>query len=190
MVLRTRDVDVWRVAQAYLYSNGDVQRAALLVGTDPLVVKQLAKEHDWESQLSWIVKPGAGPDDEERRKINRETNYLQAVQLRSLVDRVVHHLHDGGTEALQGFLEAIDKKGNPVPSMKPLLELAKAAETVQLMTYAALDDSKAVSELESTNGKVADLALSVARSMDRLIEKSDMANGSAIPVVAEVINSK
>lgn len=190
MVLRTRDVDVWRVAQAYLYTNGDVYRTALLSSTEPQVVKQLASEHDWASQLTWIAKPGAGPDDDERRKLNRETNYLQAVQLRAIVDRVIGHLHEGGPEALSGFLETLDKKGKPVPSMKPLLELTKAAETVQAMTYASLDDKKAIEELGQTNGKVADLALTVAKSMDRLIQRSDMAGGSAIPVVAEVLDSR
>ena len=39
------------------------------------------------------------------------------------------------------------------------------------MTYASLDDKKAIEELGQTSSKVADLALTVAKSMDRLIQE-------------------
>ena len=187
MLIRTRDVDTLRVGQAFLHTGGDVARTAVICRVAPDVVKQLSIEHDWPAQLESVAATGPGLDDEEKRRLNRDQNLLQAHRLRELVERVVGYLADTDSQTFQHFFTAVDKQGNPVPTVKPLLELTKAAESIHGMTYSALGDKPSADRLNEASTKTGDIALTVARALDRLIERT-VPERSAIPVTREVFD--
>ena len=66
-----------------------------LSSTEPQVVKQLASSTIGRASLRGSRNPVLVPMTTNGEKLNRETNYLQAVQLRAIVDRVIGH-HEGG----------------------------------------------------------------------------------------------
>lgn len=169
VILKTKDVDVLAVGWTYLHFFGDVPKTAVHSGVSPMVVEQLAREHDWDSQLQEVRSIRADETETDAKARNRTVNFLQAQRLRSIVDRVVSHLHEADDKTFASFFETTDRKGNVIPNSKALTDLTKAAETVHQLTYAALGDTRAAEK--AGDNRVGEIGLAVANALNATLDK-------------------
>jgi hypothetical protein len=161
MKLRKADIDVSRVFLAFMAFSGDVSRTAVAVDLDPATVEALAVEEKWHEKMDQYSALRA-EDCNLQVQMNRALNYVQAHQLRLIVDSVISELAQS-KERLMESLTIVTKAGVSF-SAKPLTDLVKAAEAVQLMTARALGDQGGrVGDSESGGGSI---GLSVARALN------------------------
>lgn len=147
----------------YLSTQGDIAKAAAFVMCDEAELAKLAREHNWAERYDKLQAIRAEKGVEAMaRELNRTVNYVQAVQLRQLLDRVIIGLGEPG--GLEKALMVPAREGGEVFSTKPLEGLAKALETTQRMTYMALGDM--ITEREASEERNAGAAaLGVLRMM-------------------------
>lgn len=139
---RKEQLDVSKIFLAYIACFGDVVQTADVANCRIADVLYLSKSELWDKKLS-ESQTARGPTPEKAkergREINRMANYIQAIRLRGLIDKTLQWVYEN-EENITKFASEINKQGNRVFSTKPILDLAKSAETVQLMTYRALGD--------------------------------------------------
>lgn len=141
--------------------GGDARVVSRATGLAPCVIESLAHDFQWE--LIAGGKLGLA-DRQAEQKINRVQNYAQALRLRRILDIVVEKLEtaDGG-EKFKNLIFTEDQMGNKTVNTKPLVELAKAAQTVHDITYRALGDKIAeeADTMANDNKRVKDLGLTI-----------------------------
>lgn len=91
-------------------------------------------------------------------------NYVQARQLSSIIDAVIKKM-SADPEELMELLTVCTKNGSSF-STKPITDLVKAAEAVQLMTARALGDNGGQQETDKVSG--GSIGLSVARALNEV----------------------
>lgn len=125
----------------YASFAGDVEKTAISAKVPAEIIRALEHDFDWPSKLRKL-KSGAGVSDAEKTA-NRAVNYLQAQRMRDVLERALALLEDEEELikaivkfkfAKEGELEYVE--ANP----KAVLDLSKALETVQNMSYRALGD--------------------------------------------------
>lgn len=122
----------------YLSCQGDLNRASMALLCDPVELGKLAEEHQWALRYERLMQIRADKGVEAMtRELNRTVNYVQAVQARQLVDRILSQWSD--PIALENAM-TIETKNGTMTSTKPVAELIKAMETAQKLTYMALGD--------------------------------------------------
>lgn len=161
MTLQKKDIDVSRVFLAYLSLQGDCDRTALACDMDPETVRSLALNEQWATKIQQFAALRE-QDQHFQIGLNRVLNFVQARQLSGLVDSVIKHLNST-PETLVDSLTTVTKNGSSF-NTKPLTDLVRAAEAVQLMTARALGDVGAGVEGDKTSG--GSIGLSVARALN------------------------
>lgn len=165
-------LDVSKIFLAYLATCGDVVLAADIAECSISDVLYLAKSELWDIKLAESQRARGGTLDkakEKGREINRMANYIQATRLRSLIDKTLHWIYEN-PENINKFCQETNKQGNKFFSTKPLLDLAKAAESVQSMTYRSLGDSMPKGENAMGQlGSIRDLHLTVIEAMKQTV---------------------
>jgi hypothetical protein len=135
-------VDQARAWMCYAAFGGDTEKASIASKVPLSALLTLEHDFNWPAKLKRL-KTGAG-ESEAERVANRAVNYLQAQRMRDVLERALR-LIESPDELLQalikakiapddGSIERIDV--NP----KAVLDLSKALETVQNMSYRALGD--------------------------------------------------
>jgi hypothetical protein len=159
----TTKFDLTRVDQArtwmvYAAFDGDEEKTSIAAKVPLAAVRSLAHDYNWPNKLRRL-KSGAGESAAER-VANRAVNYLQAQRMRDILERSMELLEDeeGLVRALvqikltrEGDIDGV------VVSPKAVLELTKALEVVQNMSYRALGD-KLPALAEAVNGEPAGAA--------------------------------
>lgn len=134
-------VDQARAWMCYAAFSGDLEKTAIASKVPLAALVALEHDFNWVAKLKRL-KTGAGESDAER-VANRAVNYLQAQRMRDVLEDALRLLSDPEELlrqlvkfkfAADGAVERIDV--NP----KAVLDLAKALETVQNMSYRALGD--------------------------------------------------
>jgi hypothetical protein len=125
----------------YAAFSGDLEKTSIASKVPLAALVALEHDFNWVAKLKRL-KTGAGESDAER-VANRAVNYLQAQRMRDVLEDALRLLSDPEELlrqlvkfkfAADGAVERIDV--NP----KAVLDLAKALETVQNMSYRALGD--------------------------------------------------
>jgi hypothetical protein len=143
MAIDKARTDVSAIFLTFMALVGDVERTALAFNLDPADVAKLAESEGWAEKIrrvSLMSKSGK-PGDFERAQ-NRALCFVQAHQIRSLVNRLSRLLLD--EEEDEGFLSrlsVVDRGGTSHVSAKVLTDLCTAAEACHRMSYAALGDT-------------------------------------------------
>lgn len=119
--------------------GGDHKKTAAATGVQVSLIKALAHDYGWSGLVSGRLGLG---DEKLEKEINRTHNYVQAQRMRRIIDRAFEFL-ETEPEALYRALHSVDRVGTVSVTAKPLVELAKAAESVHAMTYRALQDKEA-----------------------------------------------
>lgn len=165
---RKDQLDVSKIFLAYLATSGDAAEAAEIAQCKIADVLYLAKTELWDKKLSESqIARGPSPEKakEKGREINRMANYIQAVRLRALVDNTLQWIFENEENTVK-FCQEVNKQGKKVFSTKPVLDLAKAAESIQNMTYRALGDTIAKEDGGiGPLGNVRELHLTVIEAM-------------------------
>jgi hypothetical protein len=164
---RKESLDVSRIFLAYLATCGDVAQTADIAMCKIADVLFLARTEMWDQKLSESqLSRGPSPEKakDRAREVNRMANYIQAIRLRALIDKSLQWIYEN-EENVHKFCSEVNKQGNRVFSTKPVLDLAKAAETVQGMTYRALGDVVADEAGPGSLGSIKELHLHVIDAM-------------------------
>lgn len=137
----------------YAAFSGDVEKTSISSKVPAAIILALEHDFDWPTKLKRL-KSGAGVSDAEKTA-NRAVNYLQAQRMRDILERSIQLLED--EEALvKALLKFKFTKEGEVESVevnpKAVLDLTKALETAQNMSYRALGD-KLPTQADTVNEK-------------------------------------
>jgi hypothetical protein len=133
--------------------GGDVKRTALVGRQPESVVASLAHDFQWLQKLSSKHSLSTDEGKEFERDVNRVSNYVVATRFKRVLGRLVATL-DKDPEFARAFATAVDAEGNTSASMKNFLDLAKAVEVLDNVTYRALQDKDAAKAEVSGNTKL------------------------------------
>ncbi len=147
--------------------GGDAKRTAAATGTSLKVVEALAHDFQWKE----LAGGRLGLKDEKlEREVNRAQNYVQAQRIRRIIDLVVQELEQD-PKKLMSAMTKIDEEGNVAFSAKPLVELAKAAESTQTMSYRALGD-KVATEAEGAGAPDTERIKNLSIQINQLVQNA------------------
>ena len=90
-------------------------------------------------KLAKLSKETTGDPRELAQTINRAVIFNHANRLRTIIGKLIDDLHSD-PETLSSFLELPTKNGS-MKTVKPLLDLSKALESVSILTQRALGDT-------------------------------------------------
>lgn len=160
--------------------GGDDKLTAEASGIDVRIVKALAHDFCWRD----LAGGRLGLKNEKlERDVNRAQNYVQAQRIRAVIDKVVEELERPDT--LKLAMRSVDEEGNIKVSIKPFVELAKAAEAAHNMAYRALGDKQAA-EADTAGAPDAEKIKSLALNINALIVKAGENLTSPVKVVTDV----
>lgn len=173
-------VDQVKVFNLFAFFGGDIQRTAEVARCDCRIVEALAHDFSWHVKLKGM-NALSNPDGLKReQENNRAANYLVAKQMMTMLESIVLDATDKPEEWAERHCVEVDEEGNKTFSPKPLLEIAKAAQTIQDMTYRALGDKVAARSdtTEASRGETTNLAINIYAGLKKLgdsIKKVDQA---------------
>ncbi len=132
-------------AQAFLLFMslvGDVERTAHALNKDPEFVRRLADEEGWSAKIQRVslMSRGQRPGDWERAT-NRALMFVQAHQLRGVLDKILFELRELSGEDIMAKCTSTDKNGNCHFSAKFLTDLTAAMEACGRISLVALGDT-------------------------------------------------
>lgn len=121
---------------------GDAERTAAALNLTPEIVKELAEREGWNEKVRRIslMSKSEKPGDYERAT-NRALNFVQAHQLREMIESFLRHLRLKTPEEIEGIMTTTDRLGGTHLSARFFSDMAKAVETCHAMSYAALGDT-------------------------------------------------
>ena len=155
-------VDQARAWMVYAAFDGDQEKTAIASKVPAEAISALAHDYNWAAKLKRL-KTGSG-EPESERIANRAVNYVQAQRMRTILEKSVELL-ENEERLLRALLKYKLTKEGDVESIevspKAVLELTKALEVVQNMSYRALGD-KLATRADDTEGKNAGTEGSVA----------------------------
>jgi hypothetical protein len=118
--------------------DGNLEQTALLGGVSLAELDVIASRLRWGERFVALreTRDNEGPDAM-ARELNRLTNLSQAQRTRDLIDRALEHF---SAADINHLTEIRSEKASNY-SAKVLVDLVKASETVQNLTYRALGDT-------------------------------------------------
>jgi hypothetical protein len=183
-------VDQARAWMVYAAFDGDEEKAAISSKVPVQAIKALAHDYNWAAKLKRL-KTGSG-EPEAERIANRAVNYVQAQRMRTILEKSVELLEDE-EQLLRVLIKYKLTKEGDVESIevnpKAVLELTKALEVVQNMSYRALGD-KLPTKADDVEGKNAGTEGSVAnvrKVINILVNMQDRATSA--PDAATVLEA-
>jgi hypothetical protein len=164
-------VDQVKAFMLFAYFGGDHTKTAQACAVDVRLIESLAHDFNWLGQ----IKGQNRLDTDEGRKLeqeaNRARNYVMAQRIGTLIEHVVLKAAQD-PEAWAGIncMHVDQETGLKTFDSKPLVEIAKAVQIVQDMTYRATGDKLAgtASTTEASDTKVTNLMVNVYQGLDKL----------------------
>lgn len=147
--------------------GGDSRRTAAATGVSRAIIESMAHDFQWKE----LSDGRLGLKDEKlEREVNRAQNYVQAQRIRKVIDFVVQEL-EADPAKLKSAMTRVDEQGNVTFSAKALVELAKAAESAQTMSYRALGD-KVATEADSAGAPDAERIKNLSIQINQLVQNA------------------
>lgn len=142
MRVNKNSVDVVRIFLTYTLFVGDVEKTATSLDIDPEVVSSLAASEGWDTKLKRVclLSKTGKPGDWEKAQ-HRAMCYVQAHQLRGLMDKILAKFGEMDKDELADAMSNVAKDGSKHISSRFFADLAAAMEKSQQMGYAALGDT-------------------------------------------------
>lgn len=135
-------VDVSQIFLTYCALVGDLERTALALDLDPEFVRKLAEQEGWQSKIERVtLMSKSGKPGDWERAANRALCFVQAHQIRGLVDKMLQSFQGLTPEQIAERLSTYDKGGNMHVSARFLADLTAASQKAHEMSYAALGDT-------------------------------------------------
>lgn len=158
-------LDVSQVFQTYVAFAGDTAKTAVACQLDEVTVQNLEKIENWKAKIREWEKLREGDSRDVQIQINRGINFVQAARARSLLDKVIQFLSEGGAEDLVERL-TVNTKHGPEFKTRALTDLVKAMEACQLMTQRALGDTAEERPASEDNRPGSSIALQVMNALN------------------------
>lgn len=142
MAIDKSKIDVSAVFLGYMALVGDIDKTAIAFDLSPAEVSELAESEGWADKIRRVsvMSKSDKPGDWERAQ-NRALCFVQAYQIRQLINRWIKHFTDADIEDLLSRTGTTDKLGKEHYSAKIVSDLCAAAEACHRMSYAALGDT-------------------------------------------------
>lgn len=159
--------------QLFALFMGDIERTAHALNVRPVDVLKVADDEGWLDKLKPIIalKKSSRPGDVERA-MNRALNFVQAHQMRIIIDRVARRLFNMSVAELDDYIFTVAETKDGVArklNTRALADLASAAEKAQALSYMALNDTtqervkrKSAEDLEES---ASDIHQQIAKAM-------------------------
>lgn len=152
------------ILQVYLATFGDAEKTAMILNTDVRVIESYAAEENWQKKVDALRKLRAEHGaDALARELNRTANFVQAIRLRKMLDRFIKNVCRKGK--FEDFCTNHGKNASNI-SFKAPLELVKACQLVQDMTYNALADNKTARKASESEDSESNSSLAVFRMLN------------------------
>lgn len=159
------DVNPNALFMLWTHFGGDSKRTSAATGVSVAIIESLAHDFQWKE----LSRGRLGLKDEKlEREVNRAHNYVQSQRIRKVIDLVVQELESNPAQ-LQAAMRKVDEEGNVSFSAKALVELAKAAEAAQNMSYRALGD-KVANEADTTDKPDSERIKTISLQINTLVQ--------------------
>lgn len=134
--------DTAQVFLTFMALVGDVAKTATALDLDPDFVQWLADSEGWTAKIKRvnIMSKSEKPGDFERA-VNRAMVFVQAHQMRGLIDGVMRELRKMPVEELMDKCSSVDRLGNLHFSGKLFTDLTTAIEACSRVSFVALGDT-------------------------------------------------
>jgi hypothetical protein len=145
-----KKADEVQIFHVFMVLVGDVEKTAAALDVDPDLIRSLAEKYNWTEKVRRIsiLSKGGTQGDWERAQ-NRALNFVQAHQLRRIIDLQLAELAD---KPVDEVLKITDQRTFETKySARVLVDLARAMQAVQEMSYNALGDSVKERTAEKTS---------------------------------------
>lgn len=139
-------IDYTKTFLTYCTFLGDVDKTSIATGIGADFLRHISERDRWSQKVRQLAQIRKDQGIEAfTRELNRTSNYVQAIQLRTLLDRVIQNLTDN-KQSLEDFVTVAtrQKGGGEVKNKtgRNFADLTRAVEAVQRMTYVALGDGQ------------------------------------------------
>src|SRR6478609_2870715 len=164
-------VDQVKAFSLFAYFGGDCTKTAQACAVDVRLIESLAHDFNWLGQIKGQNRLDTDEGRKAEQEANRARNYVMAIRLGKLVEHVVLKAADNPEAWANINCMEVDKEtGEKTFTSKPLVEIAKAAQIIQDMTYRATGDKLAAqaSTTEASDGKVTNLMTNVYLNLGKL----------------------
>lgn len=154
----------------YMSFLGDIPKVAAAANLRPDQVVAMAAAKGWDKRVAVLTNVRDAHGAEAMAKeLNRTVNLVQALRLRSLLDAIIRRTTRNKVN-LDRFIEIEkrDRTGRVVAtqlSMRNAVELVKAVEIAQRLTYTALGDSLGERNAASAEGGDSKVSLGVLKAL-------------------------
>lgn len=135
-----KKADEVQIFHVFMVLVGDVEKTAAALDVDPDLVRSLAEKYNWTEKVRRIsiLSKGGTQGDWERAQ-NRALNFVQAHQLRRVIDLQLAQIAELPVDEV---MKIKDQRTNEVRySARVLVDLATAMQRIHEMSYNALGDS-------------------------------------------------
>lgn len=168
-------VDQVKAFMLYAYFGGDALKCANACRVDIRIIQALEHDFSWADKIKGQNRLDTPEGLKMEQELNRAANYTMAKRFAAVLESVV--LDAESTERFIETLciELVPIKGKPgeyekVFTAKPLLELAKAMQTINDMSYRALGDKTAAKAdtVPDDTGKSTSLAIHIYGALAKM----------------------
>lgn len=164
-------VDQVKAFSLFAYFGGDCTKTAQACATDVRIIESLAHDFNWLGQIKGQNRLDTAEGMKAEQEANRARNYVTAQRLGRLLEHIVlGAAKDPDAWAAMHCTDIDAETGEKTFTSKPLVEIAKAAQIIQDMTYRATGDKLAAqaSTTEASDGKVTNLMTNVYLNLGKL----------------------
>lgn len=164
-------IDQVKAFWLFTYFGGDEAKTAQAVGCDLCSIHSLAHDFGWLDRIKGHNRLDSDEGRKAEQEANRAANYVMARRIGSVIEHIVLRASDDPAQWAQMNCVEIDKEtGEKTFTSKPLVEIAKAAQIVQDMTYRAIGDKLAgqASTTQASDGSVTNLMVNVYHGLSKL----------------------
>ena len=164
-------VDQVKAFMLFAYFGGDIAKTARTCNVPETAIASLAHDFRWLDQIKGQNRLDTDEGRKAEQEANRARNYILAQRLGSLLETIVLGAAKDPEAWAEMHCTNIDPEtGEKTFTSKPLVEIAKAAQIIQDMTYRATGDKIAAnaSTTEASNGSVTNLMTNVYLNLGKL----------------------
>lgn len=164
-------IDQVKVFNLFAFFGGDALRVASAAQCDVRIVEALAHDFCWLEKIKGRNRLDTVDGLKAEQENNRAANYDFAKRLMGVIQAVAIEAATNPDEwAMIHCVEVDGETGEKTFNPKPLVELSKAAEIAQNMTYRALGDKIAAKAdtAEAVEGGTTNLMINVYNGLDKL----------------------
>jgi len=183
-------VDQVKAFMLFAFFGGDIEKTARTCAVDSKIITALAHDFRWLDQIKGQHRLDTPEGLKAEQELNRARNYVAAQRIGLILEAITLRAAEDPTKWAEMNCVEIDKEtGEKTFTSKPLVEISKAAQIVQDMTYRALGDKMAgtASTTGASDGSVTNLMINVYEGLGKLKQAAKKVSGvTDAPVDIEV----